>query len=64
MLKEIRSLVVLASLSAAPAFAAVPAEVTTAISDGLSDGKTIAYALLGFAIAIGVVMFIKRKAAS
>lgn len=43
------------------AFAAVPAAVTTAIDEGAADGKTIAYALLTMAVAVGVVMWIKRK---
>jgi len=44
------------------ALAAVPADVTSAITDGVADGKTIAYALLAFAVAVGVVMYLKRRA--
>lgn len=44
------------------AHAAIDPAVTTAISDGTADGKTVAYALLAFAVAVGVVMYIKRKA--
>lgn len=42
--------------------AAVDPAITTAITDGTADGKTIAGALLVFAIAVGVVLYIKRKA--
>lgn len=44
------------------ALAAVPADVTTAITEGVADGKTIGYLLLGFAVAIGVIMYLKRRA--
>lgn len=44
------------------ASAAIDPAVTTAITDGTADGKTVAYALLAFAVAVGVVMYIKRKA--
>lgn len=43
--------------------AAVDPAITTAITDGTADGKAIAGALLVFAIAVGVVLYIKRKAA-
>lgn len=44
------------------ALAAVPVEVTTAITDATTDGKTIGYALLGFAVAVGVIFYLKRRA--
>lgn len=62
MKKQASALVVFLTGLVAQAQAAVPVDVTTAISDGLADGKTIAYGLLGFAVAVGVIMFIKRKA--
>lgn len=62
MKSKLQRLAALATLGAGNAMAAVPVDVTTAISDGLADGKTIAYSLLAFAVAIGVIMFIKRKA--
>lgn len=62
MKKKLARLAALGSVWAGNAMAAVPADVTTAITDGTADGKTIAYALLGFAVAVGVIMFIKRKA--
>lgn len=47
-----------------PAFAAVPAAFTTAVSDVTSDGAAMAGALLGVAAAVVVVMialkFVKR----
>lgn len=44
------------------ALAAVPAGVTDAIDTGTTDGQTIAYALLVFAVTIGVIMYLKRRA--
>lgn len=54
--------VALLGLFAVQAQAAVPAAVTTAITDGTADGTTIGYALLSFAVVVGVIMYIKRKA--
>ncbi len=51
-----------ASVLSMNAMAAVDAAVTTAISDGLADGKEIAAGLLGLAVAVGIVLYIKRKA--
>lgn len=50
------------TLFSANVMAAVDPAITTAITDGTADGKTIASALLVFAVAVGVVMYIKRKA--
>lgn len=44
------------------AMAAVDPAVTTAITDATADGGTIAGALLVFAISVGVVLYLKRKA--
>jgi len=44
------------------ALAAVPEGVTSAIDTGTADGQTIAYALLVFAVTIGVIMYLKRRA--
>ena len=46
--------------AAAPAMAAVPAEVTTAISDMKADGLTVAGAVLVAIIAIAAVKFIRK----
>jgi len=62
MKKKLARLAALGTLLAGNAMAAVDPAITTAISDGTADGKTIAGALLGFAIAVGVIMYIKRKA--
>lgn len=51
-----------ATVFAGQAFAAIPAEVTDAITAGTAEGKTLAYSLLAFAVIIGVVLYIKRKA--
>jgi hypothetical protein len=42
--------------------AAVDPAITTAITDGTADGKEIAGGLLIFAVAVGIVLYIKRKA--
>lgn len=44
------------------AFAAVDPAITAAIDGGTADGTAIASALLVFAVAVGVVLYIKRKA--
>lgn len=62
MKKYVASLGTALSLFAVQAQAAVDAAVTTAISDGLADGKAIAGGLLGLAVAVGIVLYIKRKA--
>jgi hypothetical protein len=63
-INAIRSMVAAGALTlmASPVFAAVDVGITTAITDGTADGKAIAGALLVFAIAVGVVLYIKRKA--
>jgi hypothetical protein len=54
------SLGALALLPAA-VFAAVPAEVTTAIEAAETDGLAVAGSLLGVAVAIWGALYIKRK---
>jgi len=49
------------TLLAGNAMAAVPAEVTTGLTDGMADGKTIAYGILGLSIVIGIIVMIRRK---
>lgn len=44
------------------AFAALPASVTTAISDAQADGQTLGYAYLVMAVVVGVIFWLKRKA--
>lgn len=44
----------------ASAFAAVPADVTTAISDMKADGLTVATAVLVAIIAIAAIKFIRK----
>lgn len=61
MKKHLQHLAALSIIAAGNVMAAVPAEVTTAIEDGVADGKSIAYALLTFAIAVGVIMYIKGR---
>jgi len=60
MLKKISGVVV--AISPLSAFAALPPGVQDAIDTGTADGKTIAYALLVFAVTIGVIMYLKRRA--
>lgn len=58
MLKKIGSVVV--SLAPMSAFADVPASVTTAISDSVTDVGTIGAAILGVVIAIVVFNWLRR----
>lgn len=44
------------------AMAAVDPAVSTAISDGTADGKTIAYGILALSIVLGVIALVRRKA--
>lgn len=60
MLKKVSG--VLVALAPMSAFAALPAGVTTAITDATSDGSDLAWALLGLAVAVGVLFWLKRKA--
>lgn len=48
--------------TAAPAFAAVPADVTTAIADLKTDGLTVATAFLVAIIAIAAIKFLRKGA--
>lgn len=55
-----KTLLALSAFSAASAFAAVPAEVTTAIGDMKADGLVVAGAVLVAIIAIAAVKFIRK----
>lgn len=48
------------ALSAGQVFAAVPAEVTTALGDAKADGLTVAGLVLVIIIAIAAFKFIRR----
>ncbi|WIT11124.1 major capsid protein [Paucibacter sediminis] len=48
------------ALLAAHAHAAVPADVTTAITDMKADGMTVATAVLVAVIAVSAIKFIRR----
>jgi hypothetical protein len=50
------------SLIAVNSFAAVPATVTTAITDATADGQDLGWKLAALAVAVGVVFYLKRKA--
>lgn len=63
MKKYLAALATSATVFTGEVMAAVDPAITTAITDGTADGKAIAGALLVFAIAVGVVLYIKRKAA-
>lgn len=56
---RVPSLAVL-SVAAGSAMAAVPADVTTAISDMKADGLTVATAVLVAIIAIAAVKFLRK----
>lgn len=66
MLKNVRAKVgaalLLPVVAMSNSFAAVDAAVTTAISDGTADGKTIAYGILALSIVLGVIALVRRKA--
>lgn len=57
-----QKLALLASLTAVPAvsFAAVPADVTTAITDAVTDVGVIGAAILGVVVAIAAFMWLRR----
>lgn len=44
------------------AYAALPADVATAISAAKADGIELAGLLLSLAVAVGVILWLKRKA--
>lgn len=66
MLKKIAGVVVsvpaVAGLAIGQAYAAVPTEVTTAMTDMKSDGVAVATAFLVAAIVIAAFMFMRRGA--
>ena len=49
------------SLVAAQAYAAIPVAVQTAIDGAQADGISLGYSMLGMAVAVGVVFWLKRK---
>lgn len=48
-------------LTSFSALAAIPASVTTAITDAQADGTTLGYALLAMAIIVSLVFWLKSK---
>lgn len=60
MLKKVAG--VLVAVSPAAAYAAVPATVTDAIDGAITDGSSLAWALVGLSVVVGVIFFLKRKA--
>ena len=56
----VTSMFAFAALLAGQAFAAVPAEVTTALGDAKADGLTVAGLVLVIIIAIAAFKFIRR----
>jgi hypothetical protein len=49
-------------LTAQSAMAALPADVTAAVTAAKTDGTELGYALLGMAVVVGVIFWLKRKA--
>lgn len=49
------------SLAAAQAFAALPAGVTAAVAEAQTDGIELGGLMLGLAVAVGVIFWLKRK---
>lgn len=60
MFKKFATSLALVSASVGSAFAAVPAEVTTAVADMKTDGLVVAGAVLVAIIAIAAVKFIRK----
>lgn len=63
MKMKLAALAALGAMYGTSAMAALDPAVQAAIDVGTADGKTLAYSLLAFAVAIGVIVYIKRKAA-
>lgn len=57
---KLAALAAISAVTTAPAFAAVDAAVTTAISDGKSDAATIGGAVLAVIVAIAVFKYMRR----
>jgi hypothetical protein len=49
-------------VTAQSAMAALPADVTAAVAAAKTDGTELGYALLGMAVVVGVIFWLKRKA--
>lgn len=62
MKKLVAALSTAALVLSTNAMAVVDPAITAAIDGGTADGTAIASALLVFAVAVGVVLYIKRKA--
>ncbi|GAB7562830.1 hypothetical protein LG202_08690 [Methylobacillus methanolivorans] len=60
MLKKIGSVVV--ALAPMSAFAALPENIGTSVAAAQADGQELGYLLLGMAVVVGVVFWLKRKA--
>ncbi len=44
------------------ALAALPTEIGTAVATAQADGQELGYLLLGMAVVVGVIFWLKRKA--
>lgn len=66
MLKKVKGVIVsgfpAATAFVGQAYAAIPADVTTAIDGAKTDGSSLAWSLVGLAVVVGVIFFLKRKA--
>lgn len=51
-----------AAMVSSAANAALPADVTAAVTAAKTDGTELGYALLGMAVVVGVIFWLKRKA--
>ncbi|MGA0610855.1 major capsid protein [Caldimonas sp. KR1-144] len=60
MWKKVAGVLVSAPLFAAPAFAAVPAGVTTALESIGTDGSTVATTILLAVVAIFAIKFLRK----
>lgn len=62
MLKKISAFVASCGLAATNAFAAVPTEVTTAITEAGTDAKTVAGAVLVVVVGLLAFRYMRREA--
>jgi len=59
---QLASLVALVSTFAGNAYAAVPAEVTTSLTDGKADAIVVAGSVLAIMIAVSAFLWMRRAA--
>lgn len=61
-MKNLKVLGMTVALSPLSALAALPASVGTAITDATTDGTDLGWKMVVFAVTVGVVFYLKRRA--